>query len=397
MSKPYQVGDILDVLVEKIIPNGLGLCFAENLTVFVPLSVTGDRLRVEIRQLKGKTCFAGILEILDPSPQRAEPKCVYFGVCGGCDFQQMTYDAQLESKIGIIRDCLGRIGRIDFEPEIRIIRSPEEYGYRLRTQWHADTRKGTIGYFKRQSHDVVDAKACPILTSELENKLCSLREDIPWSTYVSDSINIEAASGADGQVSIYAEELLESKNELSIDVGEDKLFFDAQTFFQGNRFLINELVASAIGNAKGKTAVDLFCGAGLFTVPLARLFEEVLAVESSEASIKFAKKNVEYAGLENVSLFHGRIKQFLNEGIAENSEIDFILVDPPRSGVKKGALEMIADLKAKRISYVSCNPSTLARDLRILIDREYSIESITAIDLFPQTHHIETVVQLACN
>ena len=300
----------------------------------------------------------------------------------------------LESKVEIIRDSLTRIGKIDFDREITITASPEKYGYRLRTQWHADTRAGTIGYFKRQSHEVVDAKSCRVLVPELENKLNRLREDIPWSTYSSEIINIEAASGDEGNTSAFSEELLENNDELSVDVNGDRFFFNAETFFQGNRYLIGELVKTALDDVKGKIALDLFCGAGLFSIPLARNFERVLAVEASEASIQFAKKNAEHAHLENIELFHGRIKQFLIEGPAAGEDIDFMLLDPPRSGVKKPALEKMTDLAPAHISYVSCNPTTLARDLRIIMDDGYSISSITALDLFPQTHHVETVVHL---
>ena len=394
MSKTYEIGGKLEVTVEKIVPNGLGLCFAENLTVFVPLSVKGDRLRVEIRELKGKTAFASIEDVLEDSEHRTEPVCEYFGTCGGCDFQQMTYDAQLAAKIGIIHDNFRRIGKIELEDEIQIIPSPEQYGYRLRSQWHADTRGEKIGYFKRQSHDVVDAKSCVVLVPELETQLNRLREDVPWTTYFSEKVHIEAASGSDGQTSVYSEELLEKTKEISFDVNGDKFFFNAKTFFQGNKFLVEKLVDTAIRNASGETAVDLFCGAGLFSIPLARKFQKVLAVETYDVSIEFAKKNVEHAGVENVELFHGRIKQFLSDGVTNDENINFLLLDPPRSGVKKATLEMIINLEADHISYVSCNPSTLARDLAILIEDGYKVDSVTALDLFPQTHHVETVVHL---
>ena len=394
MSKKYTVGETLEVSVKKIVPNGLGLCFAENLTVFVPLSVEGDQLRVEIRQLKGKTAFASIVEVLQPSAERVEPTCEYFGTCGGCDFQQISYKTQLDAKLGIIRDCLTRIGKIEFDGEIPIIASPEQFRYRLRAQWHADTKSGKVGYFKRQSHDVVDAKSCPILVQELEDRLNRLREEVPWSTYISENVNIEAACGNNGKTSVYSEELLEKTEELSFELNEDRFFFDAQTFFQGNKYLIEKLVEAAIGDAEGKTAIDLFCGAGLFSIPLGRKFDKVFAVETNEVSIGFAKKNVEHARLDNVELLQGRIKQFLYEGVTDGEDIDFLLLDPPRSGVKKGALDMIANLGSKHISYVSCNPSTLARDLRVLIDHGYAIDRICALDLFPQTHHVETVVSL---
>ena len=138
MSAEYKPGDVLDVRIEKIVPRGFGLAFAEGLTLFVSLAAVGDVLSVRIRELKGKTAFAEIESVIEPSPERIDPPCEYFGVCGGCDFQQMNYRAQLAAKVGIIRDNLRRIGKIEYENEIPIIASPEQFGYRLRAQWHAN-------------------------------------------------------------------------------------------------------------------------------------------------------------------------------------------------------------------------------------------------------------------
>jgi len=391
LSNTYNVGDILDVDVKKIIPNGLGLCFAEKLTVFVPLAVEGDELRVEIRKLQGRTAFARIVEVTKPSEDRVEPECEYFGVCGGCDFQQMSYESQLEAKVGILRDSLKRIGKIDFDEEIPIIRSPKEYGYRLRSQWHLDTRREKIGYFKRQSHEVVEVKSCPVLVPKLEKTLQDMQENLEYGTFFAEEINVEAASGKNG-VSVYSEELIEPTTEIYHEFNDKKYFFNARSFFQGNEFLINELVETATGNSSGENALDLFCGVGLFSLALAENFEGVVGVEADKKAVKFAKKNAEYARVSNVAFYGERIKSFLDEN--EFDEVDLILLDPPRSGVKRKTLEKIAELNANQITYVSCNPSTLARDLEILITEEYKIKKITTLDLFPQTHHVETVVHL---
>lgn len=392
MSKKYKIGETLEITVEKIIPNGLGLCFAENLTVFVPLSVAGDKLRVKIRKLQGKTAFAKIVEILEPSANRIKPKCIYFGTCGGCDFQQMAYETQLEAKIGIIKDSLKRIGKIDFVNEIPIIPSPNEYNYRLRSQWHIDSRQKKIGYYKRQTHDVIDAKSCPILVPELEATLKDLQENLEYETLFAEMINVEAASGENGEVSVYSEELVEPTYEVFYEMGGENFYFNAKSFFQSNKFLIKDLVETAIENAEGRTALDLYCGVGLFSLLMADKFEKVHGVEANKEAINFARKNAEHARISNVEFHDERVKSFLKEN--DLDDVDFILIDPPRSGVKRGTLENIAELEAERITYVSCNPSTLARDLQILIEKDYKIEKITALDLFPQTHHVETVVQL---
>jgi tRNA/tmRNA/rRNA uracil-C5-methylase (TrmA/RlmC/RlmD family) len=383
----------LEVSIEKIVPNGFGLAFADNLTVFVALAAFGDRLRVRIKEKKGKVAFAEIVEILEPSAERVEPECVYFGRCGGCDFQQLNYEAQLEAKVGIIRDCLTRIGKINYEREIAVIGSPRAYGYRSRAQWHVDSRRKKLGYFKRSSHEIIDVETCPILTPEMQKTLTDLRENINWESFWSNVAEIEAASAGE-QISVYSSEIVEPTPEISFSAAGEKYFYDAQSFFQGNPFLIEPLIETAIGGAGGAAALDLYCGVGLFTLPLARKFQKVTGVEASERAVEFAKRNVEQARLENADIFAENVSEWLTENADDLREIDFVLLDPPRAGTEKETIENLLKIKPKEISYVSCEPSTLARDLRILCESLYHIESITAIDLFPQTHHVETVVRL---
>ena len=391
MSKKYKIGDELEVKIEKIVPGGFGLAFAENLTVFVALAAPGDRLRVKINQVKAKTAFAEIAGIIESSPDRQEPPCVYFGRCGGCDFQQMDYAAQLRAKVAIIKDCLARIGKIDYEPEIKIIGSPRELDYRARVQWHVDARRRKIGYFRRHSHDVIDVKVCPIITPELQTILTELRETIEWETFWSERIEIEAANAGE-TVSVYSSEIVEPTEELSFDLNGNRYFYDATTFFQGNPLLIEQLIETATQGASGAAALDLYCGVGLFTLPLAKKFESVVGVEAYGKAIDFAEKSVENARAENVRLAREDVSEWLKQNLAE--KIDFVLLDPPRAGTEKEIVESLLEIKPAEISYVSCEPSTLARDLRVLCGGGYRIESIVALDLFPQTHHVEAVVRL---
>ncbi|HEY0658168.1 MAG TPA: class I SAM-dependent RNA methyltransferase, partial [Pyrinomonadaceae bacterium] len=387
MSKKYKVGEELELKIEKIVPGGYGLAFAENLTVFVALAAPGDWLKAKIHQLKGKTAFAEIVEIIEPSVDRIEPPCVYFGSCGGCDFQQMNYAAQLAAKVGIIKDCLVRIGKINYEKEIKIIGSPKPFRYRARAQWRVNTRHRKIGYFQRKSHDVIDVVNCPILTEDLQATLTELRETIVWESFWSETVEIESANAGEN-VSVYSPEIVEPTDELSFDLNGHHYFYDATTFFQGNPYLIKELIETAIAGAGGETAFDLYCGVGLFTLPLAEKFAKVFGVEAGEKASDFAVKNVENARLENTSIVCEDVGEWL--GRNESETIDFVLLDPPRAGTEKEVIESILRIKPRRISYVSCEPSTLARDLKILCDNDYKIESITALDLFPQTHHVET-------
>ena len=387
-----KVGDQLTVDISKIVPRGLGLGFAEGSTVFVPLAAAGDRLLVRVREMKGNAAFAEIEEVIAPSERRIEPPCPYFGTCGGCDFQQMDYAAQVDAKVGIIRDCLHRIGKIDYTGEFEVIASPLEFGYRTRAQWHADVNKQEIGYYRRLSHDVVDVDHCPIASPELNETLKELRGTIEWGTIWGNRIAIDVANGDEGDVSIYSSELTVPTSEITTSVAGERFNYTARNFFQGNRSVVEQLVAAAIDGASGDTAVDLYSGVGLFSLPLARRFKSLAAVEENPAAVDFAERNARRAGLANISHVRGKVDRFVKEEPAGTT--DFLLLDPPRAGGSKETVLNITRLAAPRISYVSCEPSTLARDLRWMLDAGYRIDRITAVDMFPQTHHVETVVRL---
>ena len=393
MNKQNKAGKIIDVKIERIVPNGFGIGFADGLTIFVSLAAAGDYLRVKINQTKGKIAFAEIIEIIKPSADRIAPPCEYFGRCGGCDFQQMNYEAQLRAKVGILRDCLTRIGKLVYPREIEIIGSPQPFEYRSRAQWHTDTRREKIGYFRRNSHDVIDVETCPILTNELQKTLTNLRAEINWESFWAEKIEIEAANAGE-KVSIYSTEIVEPTEEISFAFGENRYFYDAQSFFQGNLLLVEKLIETALHDASGKNALDLYCGVGLFTLPLARKFEKVVGIEADEKAIASARKNIENARLENVEVHAEAVGEWLSENSENLKETDLILLDPPRSGTERETTQQILQIAPPQICYVSCEPSTLARDLRILCETAYEIESITALDLFPQTHHVETVVRL---
>lgn len=391
----YKKGDELEIEIARIVPRGLGIGFGKKLTVFVPLTAAGDEVRVRLNEVKGKIAFGEVVEILKPSPDRISPPCPYFGSCGGCDFQQMSYQKQLEAKVGIIRDALYRIGKIDFAGEIGMISSPEELGYRTRAQWHIDTKEKRIGYFKRGSHEVIDVRQCPILVPELNETLADLRDTVEWDSFWDEKVEIEAAAGDKGQVSIYGKELIEPTEEISCTAVGEKYFYSARSFFQGNRFLVDRLVETAIPLTGGDKALDLYCGVGLFSLPLARGFGKVTGVEANESAVDLAEKNAAHAGLGNITFVREGVDRFVAEGRAEG--YDLILLDPPRSGADIETIRKLAAARSKHISYVSCDPSILARDLRIFVDAGYQIESITALDLFPQTHHVETVAHLLLN
>jgi tRNA/tmRNA/rRNA uracil-C5-methylase (TrmA/RlmC/RlmD family) len=392
VTKKYASGQTVELEIKKIVPRGFGIAFTEGLTVFVPLAAPGDVLRVRLTQVKGKTAFAEIAEVLLPSPARTVPPCQYYGVCGGCDLQHLRYSEQLSAKISMVDDALRRIGKVDLQQKLEIVGSPNEFGYRSRAVWHADRERRTLGYFRRGTHDVVDIETCPIVTPELDAELHRLRHEIEWEGFIEESVAIEAAS-AGGEVSVYSSELIEPTNEIAFRSDGETYRFNARSFFQANQTLIPELINYAVGDASGTSAFDLYCGVGLFSLPLARKFGRVLGVEGSLDAVAFAKANAAAAELDNVEFFAASVDGFLAEYTDETP--DLVVLDPPRSGTEKGVIERLIALAPPKIAFIACDPSMLARDLNRLIAGGYVIDDIKLFDLFPQTHHVETIAKLS--
>ena len=381
----------LEVEVERILPGGMGLAHAGGKTVFVSLAAPGDRVRVRIDRKQGELLFASIVEILTPSPVRTEPPCPYFGRCGGCDFQQLTYEAQLEAKAGIIRDCLHRIARLEDVPEIVVTASPNNWRYRMRATWQIDRELRAIGYYERGSRRVCDVADCAVLQPELQETLERVRAT-EWQQFPRDLKHLDAVAGENG-VSLSPPFAEFETNELSLTVRGEVYRYNADAFFQINPSLLGQLVEYAIGDASGGVVVDLYCGVGLFTLPLARRFQKVIGVEANTTAARFARRNLQLAGLTNANVITATVTDWFRSSAV--GPVDFVLLDPPRAGAESAVIKGILDLQPRAISYVSCDPATLARDLRKLIGGGYVIESIAGFDLFPQTHHVETVVRLA--
>ena len=394
-------GDCLEVVVERILPGGLGLAHADGRTILVALSAPGDRLRVKIERVKANVAFASIREIVEPSNTRIEPPCPYFGRCGGCDFQQMDYQAQLAAKVDIIKDCLRRIGRIEEIPEFQIVAAPNRWHYRSRAQWQYDSAQRRLGYFESGSRRVCDVADCAVLVPALQNELGRLRERMTAGAVADDVRHLRTIAG-DNAVSIVDDK---GRNPtvregaavtVSRTIAGETYELDAENFFQANADLLPQLIDAALDDNTGETAIELYCGVGLFTLPLARRFETVIGVEGDNLASQFAQRNVRNANVSNVRIENEDVGNWLawNQQHPEARPLDFLLLDPPRTGAESRVVAGINRLRPKKISYVSCDPATLARDLKKIIAGGYAIETIKAFDMFPQTHHVETVVQL---
>ncbi len=379
--------------IERIVPGGAGLAHAGGRTIFVGLAAPGDHLRVRINQTRGRIAFASILEIIKPSPARVEPLCPYFGRCGGCDFQQLNYEAQLDAKLQIIRDCLRRIARLEPPAEIPITPSPLRWNYRSRAQWQFDPLRRHLGYFERGSHQVCDVVECPVIVSSLQERLNSLRE-LARDGSLPEETEFQAVAGDEG-AALAPPVSPNAVREVSRHIGGNRYSFNADGFFQINHELLPTLIAAALGDAHGERAIDLYCGVGLFTLPLALKFTHVTGVEANETAIHSARSNLQNAQLNNAFFECAKVSDWLKAQNHEGTPVDLILLDPPRAGAEEGAINSIIALSPRRISYVSCDPATLARDLKYLIEGGYLLDSVSAFDMFPQTHHVETVAHLS--
>jgi 23S rRNA (uracil1939-C5)-methyltransferase len=383
------VSEHLEVDVERILPGGMGLAHAGGKTVFVSLAAPGDRVRVAVDRRQGDVLFASIEEIVTPSPVRVEPPCPYFGRCGGCDFQQLTYEAQLAAKAEMIRDCLHRIARLESIPDFVVMGSPNNWRYRMRATWQIDQEERRIGYYERGSRRVCDVVDCAVLEPELQKNLEQVRAT-EWRRFPPGLKHLDVVAGENG-VSFTPQFAEFYTNELSLTVRGEVYNYNAEAFFQINSSLLGPLIDFALGDASGETVLDLYCGAGLFTLPLSRHFKNVTGVEANPAAARFARRNLQRASLTNARVITATVTDWFRS--AEPGPVQFILLDPPRAGAESAVINGILDLHPTQISYVSCDPATLARDLKKLVAGGYVVDSIAAFDLFPQTHHVETVVR----
>jgi 23S rRNA (uracil1939-C5)-methyltransferase len=440
--------------IEKLIYGGDGLSRLPGdsanpgKAVFIPFVLTGEKVEASITQEKSNFARARINSIAEPSPHRIAPACPYFAQCGGCHYQQADYDHQLRIKKDILRENLRRIAKLDLPFEIETHPSPP-WNYRNRARLQIRIQPNFVaGYFRFGTHNVMPIEQCPISSPLINRAIAALwqagREgkvapgvrEIEFFADQDDShllielvCEFEARRAA---VRGWAEELCaalpevagiaafrESQKgvqELLVTVGSQEMMFRTKTsayritagsFFQTNRFLVDRLVRIVTANRTGNVAFDLYAGVGLFSTELARNFDHTVSVETSQTSFSDLQYNLprngkavraaaeKFLGLVDVD---GRVT-----GGADLPQVrhkpdlgkpDLVVIDPPRSGVGDRVARSLTGLNAPRITYVSCDPATLARDLVPLQAAGYRAEEVHLVDLFPQTYHLESVVQL---
>ena len=375
--------------IEKLVYGGDGLARPDGKVVLTPYVLPGEVVRAEVERAKSDLFRGRLIEVISPSPSRVSPPCPYFLHCGGCHYQHIDPTFQVEQKLSILREALRRVGKIEFSGEIRTI-TGEPWGYRNRAQLHIED--GSVGYFEHGSHSLCPIARCVITSPALNDAIAKLSGQLLEN--VNTTIEL-FTNETDTQVQVWdrlpgsARRLLESLGTTGpIEYGGFRV--SPNSFFQVNRYLVNELVECAVGDSGGEWAIDLYGGVGLFSARLAETFKRVTAVESSRRAFQDLQFNIERRELQ-VAAENQPAEDYL-AGLHQTPEL--ILADPPRTGLGKYAVRELARIRAPRLTIVSCDPATLARDLQGLLAGGYRIQQITLVDLFPQTFHLETVVHL---
>jgi 23S rRNA (uracil1939-C5)-methyltransferase len=381
--------DEVEVVVEKLVAGGEGLARADGIPIFVPRSAPGDRVRVRLVERRPDYGRAEIVELLAPGPGRREAPCPYFVDCGGCQLQHLDDALQVRYKAEAVVETLSRVGGVAAPPSLEVI-AGEAWGYRLRTQLHTGRdAQGQlqVGYFARGSHTLVPVRACPILDPALEAQIPVLPERLGEGD-VPSRLDLLVGDGGALSAAPLAGDL--PHGEVPLTVGDFTYRLDARCFFQAHRTLVAKLVATAVGTWEGQTAVDLYAGVGLLTLPLGRRYAAVTAVEADRVSARYARGNAKRHRLPHVAVVPQAVESWVGQ---LPSGLDRVVVDPPRDGLAAPVRKALLLRLPERISYVSCHAATLARDLRELLTR-YRLESLALFDLFPQSGHMESVAQL---
>ncbi|HVS65884.1 MAG TPA: TRAM domain-containing protein [Thermoanaerobaculia bacterium] len=384
-----------ELVIEKLVQGGEGLGRVAGVPVLVPRVAPGDRVLVRIVERRPDYGRAEVVELLEPGPGRRPPPCPVFDRCGGCDLQHLEDELQTRLKVEAAREALQRLGGVIVPKQARVVRGAA-WGYRLRTQVHAErsereegSERVAIGYRERRSDRLVETVQCPILEPRLEAVLPRLQQVLAEMDDPPRRIDLAAAAD---RLSFAPSIPGLHNEELEIAIGGHRYRFDARSFFQAHRDLVADLVEVAVGAWEDQegAAFDLYAGVGLFAIPLATRYRTVVAVEGDRVAARYARINARRNRIANLEIEHRTVERFVESLPDEPARV---VVDPPRRGLAERVRRELLRSRARRLTYVSCQPATLARDLRELGDR-YELENVVFLDLFPQSAHLETVVQL---
>jgi tRNA/tmRNA/rRNA uracil-C5-methylase (TrmA/RlmC/RlmD family) len=399
-----QPGQRLELDITTIAFGGDGIGRVDNFVVFVPFVLEGERVEVEIVEVKRRYATADLVRVVTPSPCRVEPRCPYYMKCAGCQYQHVDYMHQLELKRSQIRDVFERIGKIPNPPIEPVVGSPREYHYRNKIVVHGP---GKPGFWTMRGRSIIAVEQCPIASEEVNAKLAEVSQQALENVHLTirsnsgrevwtfierrgigaSPVHLEE-NGQVGSLSRFAEETILGKT----------LRVPPSSFFQVNRGVIELALEHARGAfaASGcRILVDAYCGVGLFALMLADLAEHVYGIEEDAKAIQAANDNALRLGLSRYDFYPGKTERLLFYTLRQcNLDNTCLILDPPRSGCGKPVLKTLREQKPRKIIYVSCAPPMLARDIKELLRFGYKLERVTPFDMFPQTAHCEAVAEL---
>jgi len=371
------LGNKLSLRISDLAFGGEGVARWEDFVVFVPFVAVGELVEAEITELKKRYARARLLRVLEPSPERVEPGCRYFGACGGCQYQHLAYSAQLRLKHKQIGDLFERLGHFDRRLVAPVIPCPQPYGYRnrimVRSQWDKFKQGLNIGFIRADSRLVVDVEECRLAEPALNEQLKYVRAHPPPK----GGLKVVLRSSPPGW-----------------EVPPD-------SFFQNNSFLLPKLVEvarDALRQAQTKHLLDIYCGVGFFSVELAPLVESFVGVELDRMAIQAARRNAATRARTNGEFIAGTAEEQLPAILSRfPAPATTVLLDPPRKGCQPETLQMLRRVQPAQIIYISCHPATMARDLNILCAQgAFELAQVRPLDMFPHTQHVECVGDLRC-
>lgn len=393
---------------------GLSIGKWKGKVVFIKNTIPGEMIEAKLEWERKDYYTASATKILEPSPDRIKPDCKFFGLCGGCQFQYITYNRQTRLKVQILQDCLKRLARIEI-PLSQPLIYDNPWNYRCRGQFKIS--HGKTGFYKEKTREVIDIDNCPLMTEEINEHLAKAKpllknialkeihisygdkavaliktEDRQFGGW-DELSSVFLKSGFSGLViDLGGKRLLKyGSRYITLDLEGLKYTISPMSFFQSH-WRLNQAVVRFIKESlqplKGKRVLDLYSGAGNFSFPISLDADEVIAVEENPFAIEDGERNLQINGIKNCRFIRSSI-----EDLDIKDPIDILILDPPRPGLTNIAINKILTIMPERIAYVSCNPTTLSRDLKKLLAK-YELDSIRMVDFFPQTYHIESLAFL---
>ena len=377
----------LTLRIEKLVHGGLGIARGPKGTVFVSGAVPGELVEVEVTGRRASTEFARISRIVEPAADRRTPFCPHAGVCGGCDWQHIRYERQVALKREILLECFRRQGKLERLPEIEVV-SADEKAYRMRAQLKLDRQRSGVGFYERATNTVAPIESCPLLVPELDRFVAGLRARL--ASLPRDIEHVKAIAGTDGAVASLPVIRGLSVAETAITVAGTEFRVSGDSFFQNNLFLVERLGQWPAERVGGQHCLDLYGGAGFFAAFVAPRFADVCLVEEVPSLVRLAGDTFRRHGLNHCRAVHATAERFL---ASATGPLDCVIADPPRQGLDRAVVDGIRRLAPQTLVYVSCDPATLARDVGLLVTPgAYTVAEVALFDLYPNTHHLESVV-----